>query len=324
MSGLAIASMLEAEDAQSIEGADEALEKVTGFIKNIIESLETEGEFVFSVFHHGRGSEGEDPVFSSEIEPQGNYKSLAKEIVEAAVEDVSSFMKGTHKYVVRAENVRGRCLFSLKVNQPDEDEDDDDIDEAPNKKGLMGLLMRHQQVTLNLATATVKNVMSIQSQTIKESKERIKELEEHQLQTIRLTEDLMSGRHIRDLELRKLDNREKRMNEIAGVVLQGAPMLLSMVANSGGGSAPEAAPMVPASTAPATSSQLESIVEGLMGSFTSEQFQKIASSGLFDPMQIMALVEIAKNVKAKQAAKEAAEAASKAVANRPVPHDNKT
>lgn len=308
--------LLDIEDAETVEGQGEALDKVHRFIKNIQESVEMEGGFVFSLIQHGRASDEEDPVFTSELEVTGNARELAQEIIDAAIEDVSEFFKGTHKYVVRADNVRARCLFSLKVNPKEEDEDMDDIEELPNKKGLLSQLMRHQEKIMKVAVGSVKSVIDMQARSIKERDSRISELEGRQIDTIKMTEDLMSGRHARDLEMRKLETKEKRMGEIAGVVMQGAPVLLSMIANSqaktgADGNAP------PAQMGPSPqSSPIESMVEALIGDLTPEQFAKIYESGVFSPMQIVTLVEIAKSVQAKQQAAEAAAAsAANAVAN---------
>lgn len=311
--------ILDVEDADTIEGEGEALDKVHRFIKNIQESVEMEGGFVFSLFKHGRESSEEDPVFTSELEADGNASELAREIVSAAMEDVGEYFKGTHKYVVRADNVRARCLFSLKVTPGEEDEDMDDIEEMPNKKGLLSQMMRHQEKIMKVAVGTVGKITDQLMKNNREKDDRIKELEANQFQTIKLAEELVSGKHSRDLELRKIENREKRMSELAGVVMQGAPMVLSMIAENKAEKAqatPQMSAPLPASPSPSPQpSRVESMVEGLMESLTQEQFQEIATSGMFSPQQIMVLVEIAKSVKVKQDAQDSAAAAAAAVAN---------
>lgn len=302
--------MLDIDDAETVEGQGEALDKVIRFIKNILESVEIEDdEFTFNLYQHGRGSEEEDPVFSSTIEKNGSVTELADEIMEAALEDVAEYYKGTHKYVVRADNVRARCMFSLKVN-PKEDEDMDDIEETPSKKGLMSQLMRHQEKVIKMAVGSVKSVMDMQAKAIREKDERITNLESRQFEAIRLTEELVSGKHARDIELRRIEKKEKRTDEITGMVLQGAPMLLQMISGSGKEASP-AAQMQP----PPGTSRIEMLVEGLIGSLTPEQFSKIGQAGIFEPEQIMALVEVAKEVQAKEQAREVAARVARESAN---------
>ncbi len=306
----------ETEDAQSFEGLEEAEDKILRFVKNILESVELEGdEYVFSVFKTGRGSDEEDPVASYEASREDKPAEITKELLEATLEDVSDYHKGTHRYVVRCEDVKARCTFSIKVNDKS-DEDMDDVEEPPNKKGLLAQMMRHTEAFMKVSVGSAAKTIEQQSKMLAAKDERIRALEESQVQTIRLTEDLMSGRHARDIELKKLEKKEKRMDEIAGTVMQAAPVLLSIVSGKG--------MPVPQMTGgqPAGDMQLEALVEGLMGSFTSEQFQAIASSGMFTPTQIMTLVEIAKRVQAKEQTSDA-HSPQNGVANEPVQAENK-
>jgi hypothetical protein len=319
--------MLDFEDTQAIEGESEAKEKVEHFILNILESFEMDlSEYIFSLYQHGRGGEEDDPVHSVEHERESNKhedlvkasQELAEEFVDAASEDVSNFLKGKHKYVVRCENVKARCVFTLVVNQT-EDDDMDDIEESPNKKGLLSMFMRHQEKIMKVAVGSVKNVIDMQHKTIKDKDERIKALETGQIETIRLTEELVSGKHMRDLELRKIDNKEKRMNEIAGMVIQGAPMLLQMVAESGKKAAASTneegvqvteQPVTQSVRAEPAGSEIESLVSTLLHSFTEEQLLKIQSSGLFSPEQLLTLIQLAREVEAKKKAAASAAGAS--------------
>lgn len=306
--------MLDFDDTQSIEGEGEAKEKVEHFILNILESVEMEiNEYVFSVYKHGRGGEEDDPVYSVEYERTEGKREvlikasqeLADELVSQAMEDVESYSHGNQKYVVRCEDVKARCVFTLKVN-PADDEDLDDIEETPNKKGLLSMFMRHQEKIMKVAVGSVKTVLDMQQKTIKDKDETIKRMEERQIETIKLTEDLMSGAHARNIELRKIENKEKRMNEIAGMVLQGAPLLLQMVAssgNKGGGEPPQQPPVASAaSDAPQPNgSAVENIVDSLLATFTEEQLMEIQKSGIFSPQQLMLLIQLAKESEAKKA-----------------------
>lgn len=309
-------SLLDIDDAETVEGQGEAKDKVLRFIKNIIETVESEeDEFTFNLYKHGRGGEGDDPVFSSEIPCKGgDIGELTDDIIEAAIEDASEFYKGSHKYVVKADNVRARCVFTLKVN-PKDDEDIDDIEEAPSKKGLMSQLMRHQEKIIKVAMGSVQRVIDTQARALRDKDERINTLESKQVETIRMTEELVSGKHARDIELRRIEKKEKRMDEVLGMAVQGAPMLLQMVAASGQKSSPAEEPPPPEMNS-AKESPLENLVDSIIGSFTLEQFQNIAKSGLFQPEQVMMLMELAKYVNAKEEAKDKARAAAAEAARR--------
>lgn len=301
--------IMDFEDVQSIEGDDEAKEKVERFILNILESIEMEiSEYVFSLYQQGRGGEGEDPVYTEEYERKTDKREvlikasqdLASSIIEAAKDDVENFLKGKHKYVVRCEGIKARCVFTLTVNDT-EDEDMDDIEETPNKKGLLSQLMRHQEKIMKVAVGSVKNVIDMQRRTIESQQERVHQLEQQQIEGIRLTEELVSGKHARDIELRRIEKKEKRQDEMLGMVMQGAPMLLSMVAQSGNKSGEgEATAQSASAQVSGGDNRVESMTEALLRSMKPDQLLKIQASGLFEEEQLMLLVQIAKEIEAKK------------------------
>ncbi len=304
--------IMDIEDVQSVEGLEEAKEKVEHFILNILESIEMEiSEYAFSVYQHGRGGEEDDPVATEEYERKTDKREvlikasqeLAESLVDAAHEDVENFMRGKHKYAVRCEGIKARCVFTLTVNDT-EDEDMDDIEETPNKKGLLSQLMRHQEKIMKVAVGSVKNVIDMQRRTIESQQERVQQLEGQQLEGIRLAEELISGKHTRDLELRRIEKKEKRMDELTGMVMQGAPLLLHMVAQSGkkddGGEGSPAPAQAQGQETVEGASRIEQLTSALIHTFTPEQLIKIQQSGLFQDEQIMTLIEIARAVQEKK------------------------
>jgi hypothetical protein len=278
-------------DTQSIEGVEEAEQKVLKFVKAATESTELEGTLEFELLMHGAGQDQDDPVWSSEWEPGDNISRLTKEIVEAAVEDASGYPNGVFKYVLKVVGVKARAVFSLRVNSV-EDEDIEDIDELPNKKGVLQMLMRHQEKTMRIAIGSVAKTMQHMSKQLEKKDERIEAMEARQMDMLKMTEDLISGRHARDLELRKLDREDQRKEQALGMLMNTLPVLATKVIG-----AHQAAQMAPGGPTP-----LENVIEGLMGSVTQEQFQAIYKSGLFTPEQIMALAQIAEMLKARQEA----------------------
>lgn len=294
-----------AADTQTIEGAEEATQKVLKFVKAVVANPEMEGTIEFELLQHGAGQEEDDAVWSAEYAPGDEVNQLVKEVVEAAVEDASGYPNGVLKYVFKAVGVKARVIFSLKVNST-EDEDIEDIDDLPNKRGLISQLMRHQEKIMRIAVGSTQKVIKTLETQNQKKDERIDQLESNQINTIKMIEDLVSGRHVRDLELRKLEREEKHKDQAIGMLMTAMPMLANKLMGGAQGAA-----NVQGSGGPiAGASPIETMVEGLMSSMTSEQFNNLVKSGLFSPDQMMLLAEIARTIQAKQDAAAGGQSAS--------------
>ncbi len=234
---------------------------------------------------------------------QTDINDLASEIVDAAVDDCEGLRAKVMKYNVRADGVSLRCVFTLKGDDGEED-DEDDTEDLPNKKGLLGLLMRHQQGTYKLSIGASRHMIDRLMEQNDAKDKTILQLQTAAMENMKAVEELMSGRHIRDMELEKMHNKDRRMDQLAGTVMQGFPLLVSKFLGGGAGAAAM-------QSAPGARTSLEGLVEGFTKTLDSEQFQQILSSGLFRPEQVQGLIEIVKFVmEREEAEKKASEQAN--------------
>lgn len=130
---------------------------------------------------------------------------------------------------------------------------------------------------------------------VREKDQRIKMLESAQINNLKAFEELISGRHARDIELRRMENAERRKDQVAGVLMQSAPILVGKVLGGGAGAAQMA-------QGPGGRTQLELMLEGFLGSISQEQFGKLMELGIFEPHQTMTLMEIIRFVMDRQEA----------------------
>jgi hypothetical protein len=276
----------QADDAVTIEGGPEAYEKVKKLLETVRKSREIEGNVDIVLAQHGKTVDDEDVVETFDFEQDSPIEDFAMAVVDRAEDDIEGHGTKSLKYVVRAEGHKARCVFTLKCDDGEEG-DMDDIDDTPNRKGLMGLLMRHQQGTYKLSIVQAAKMIDALSATIEKKDELIDKLMSRSLENAKTYEELLSGKHLRDLELRKMENKDRRMDQLAGTVLQGVPLLMGKFLGGGAGA-------VAMQSAPGARTTMETLVEGFVGTLDSEQFQKIINSGLFSPIQIAGLVEIVK------------------------------
>ncbi len=278
------------ENAQTIDGGTAAFATVSTFLKKLRKSAENEGSLDVTLSQtssaKGHKKKDDDAVQTFPFDMQTDIDDLANEIVDVAIDDCDGLKAKTMKYDVRAEGLEARCGFTLKGDDGEE-EDMDDVDDLPNRKGLLALLMRHTQGSHKLVVGTSHDMITSLREENRELRGMLKDSMRQSMDNMKAYEELVSGRHVRDMELRRTENKDRRMDQLAGTVLQGFPLLVTKFLGGGAGAA--AMQAVPGARTP-----MEGLLEGFLRTLDNEQFQSILASGLFRPDQITALVEIVK------------------------------
>ena len=292
------------ENATIVEGVEEAYAKIEVFLKKVKKSPENEGQMDIVLSQTSARKEkdqDDDAVETFELDMQTDIDALASEITDRAIEDIEGLGAKNMKYNVKAGGLQLRCTFTLKCDDGEE-EDMDDIDDMPNRKGLLALLMRHTQGQHKLSIGTSKHMIDQLMDENRRKDETILLLQKQAMENIKAYEELVSGRHMRDLEMKKMENKDRRMDQLAGTVLTGFPLLVSKFMGGGAGAA--AMQGVPGARTP-----MEALLEGFIKTLDKEQFTALVSSGVLRPDQIAGLVEIVKYVMEREEAEEKAHAA---------------
>lgn len=210
-----------------------------------------------------------------------SVEMFADEIADRAEEDVAGIGEKSH-YVVTSEIVKGRHAFYL--NPPD-DEGDSYQTDAPTQRGQVSQNMRHTESLLqHMLSSTSVRERSMLKQ-IQDQQKRIRELEEGRMEMLRGFEDMISQKHLRDIETQSAAMAERRKEQVMDQVTQ----LLPSVANK----------FLGARTLPEPTTPEREIMKGLMGSFTDDQFQKLRS--VLNPVQTASFLELYESL-AKEAA----------------------
>ena len=286
----------EIQDAEHVDGEADAISKITLFIQNLMKSHEVEGSIPLELHQMGYGAN--EAIFTLDHELTASADESAQEIVERASQDAQGIGRGSCRYKVSAVGVKLRVTFSLKVITSEGIDDEGDIDEHPNMQGVTHQLMRHNEKFMAFSIKAFDKLNGMTMRLLHEKDERIRNLESDRLTQVKSYEELIDHRHARDLEFRKLENGERRQDQVAGILMQGIPTLINAIASRrNGGAAPALAAAPPLQE---TVTPLENMVEGLLSTFDSTQFGKIAQSGVFTPAQLMQFAEIAKAVQQRQ------------------------
>lgn len=301
--------------AVSCEGQEEAKTRLRDWLKVIAKSIEIEGDVPLELWNVGHGAE--DAIYTTEWDITEPVDDIIEEIMNEAENDAMSVGRGQvrFKVIVEGRKKMGRAAFTLRIpNNNDIDTDDiEDIEELATRKGLMTQLMRHQEKTMKVGLGATDKVLTHLNRLLEAAHARIRELEGGFLNNAKTYEELLSGKHARDLELRKLDNDERRKEQVVGVLLQGMPILINkmLMGKSPATTAPPpGAVPEPGKPFDEAVSPLEQMIESFLQTFTATQLQDIMAKNVFTPEQLMLFMEIAKTIQARQEARAAKQTAA--------------
>src|SRR5882724_4482974 len=217
-------------DAESCEGMEEGKSSIRAFLEMLKRSTEIEGEAQLELWNVGHGAE--DAIYTTEWDISEPTEDVIDEIMDAAETDALNVGRGKvrFKVVVGGLKKAGRAAFTLNVPDNGDDlnpEDIEDIEELASRKGLLTQLMRHQEKTIKVGLGGAAVAQATLKSQLEAAYKRITDLEGRHLETVKVYEELLSAKHMRDLELRKLDNDERRKEQVAGILMQGFPILLN-------------------------------------------------------------------------------------------------
>jgi len=290
------------DEAGVVEGIDEARVKIRAFLKALSESIEVEGNLTIGIFSAGSPGAGEDPIGEVEFDLTEPLEKTVQTILEGAARDAEGYVTGKAKFTLRVEGYGGRCTFTLKVTPP-EGEDEDDINEMPNRKGLITQQMRHNEKLVRVNVTYSDKMYNMMMRLLHEKDDRIRQLEKTYMDAVKKTEELIDGRFVRDMEVRKIENQERRSDQVAQLLMQGLPALANKFL--GGGAKLVNEPRTPT----------ENMLEGFLMSFDRNQLMKIAQSGLLSEIQLAGFMQIISTVQERHMAEEEKRVADRAAQN---------
>ncbi len=279
------------EDAIQFQGLDTAKPKIREFLDKVAESLETEGELKVTLSQAAK--HGEQHVYETIYAFDESMDEFIDELLEACMKDAEDIGRGKIKYSVTVAGVKGRATFAIVIPER-EGEDEDDLDEVPNKRGLISQQMRHNESLMKITVGFAKDNQQRLAQENKELRAEITAMKRTHVESLKQYEELISMRHLRDLEFKKLDNSERRKDQVGHILMQLAPVVASKFLGGGAKAAVEMGAKTP----------LECMLEGFLSTFDQNQLGKLASAGILTPVQMAGFMEIVGYILDRQQAEE--------------------
>lgn len=288
-------------DAVTCEGGVEARTKVHDFLKKVENGLETQGEL--KVLLCQAAKMGEQDVDEQIYDFSVPLEEFVNDLVSSAESDAMDIGKGRVKYSVRVVGKQARCTFALSVPER-EDEDVEDLDELPQKRGLISQQMRHNEAFAKIVVGQAREGSDVLREIIRDLRAENTTLKRREAETIKTLEELRSMQFARDLEVMKLHKAEQRKDEVAKILMAGAPILLTKLlgggaptvsaalGSGGGGGGEQSSGASPATGGPVQWTELELMLRGFIQTFNEQQLMQIAQSGLLSPVQFAAFRDI--------------------------------
>lgn len=278
------------DDASIIEGGTDARAKIMAWIKPIVQGPETESEVLVSLYQKSKLGEKSIDEFLYELGAGQSLDAFVGEIVDMAENDAAE-MFGTIRYSIRIKGKTGRCAFALKVPRREGTEDDEEPDENPDGKGLVHQAMRHAEVFARemLASARVNNGMLMGM--LRDVREENIHLKTHQVEQIKITEQLRNMQFERDMKRDELKESKERKRQAMAMLMKAAPVIASKVLGGGAQLAQNLG-----------ASPVDGLLEGLVTSLEAKPETLNKLIAMLDPLDAAAFIELHNYVKQKQGA----------------------
>ena len=279
------------KDGRYIQGGEEASERLIEWLSKKLKSTEIEGDVEINLFQKAQTGEMDVDKFTWTLD--SGLEELVDEIIEAAERDAENYRKST-RYGVRIEGKEQCLTFTLKVPPIDEDEDNEliDFEELPNRKGIIGQLMRHTEIAVKdmlTSSRMGRDDMLKENKDLRQENANLRRLYYDQVKHI---EEIQSMQFARNMKIKEFEKSEERKDKATEMGFKILPLLASKVL--GGENGAQFAAEV------GTGSPIEQMVDGFVKSLemNPEKLQKIME--VLDPVDMAMFAEIHKRVQEKR------------------------
>lgn len=143
----------------------------------------------------------------------------------------------------------------------------------PTIQGAFALQLAHNQALAKMLSTSLGAVVAQQAVMLREAIARGERLLEEKLDSVRLVEDLVSAKHTRDVELRRLEAGEKRKDEMLDSLAPVASAFLAKVSGQ--------------QLVRQKYSEVELAARAVAQGLTMDQMDVLRASGAFRPEQLL-------------------------------------
>lgn len=208
-----------------------------------------------------------------------DIEQLADLIIEKADEDAEG-LGGMQQYVVRVFHGDNKKpsppRLAARVLTQKDDDDDEGSSEPANAKGQLAQQMRHNEAMMRMTVGTTNEMLRAQGRLLEMVMARLEVVEKGRTELLTLSEDLLSHRHERELDLAARAAKEKRTDDALGKVMMLAPAIVNKMAGQ--------------RLLPETISPEMDQIKTLLASLSMEQIQQLGT--VLNPAQLTSVLTL--------------------------------
>jgi hypothetical protein len=241
------------------------------WVADNLKRLDLTGAIVYALDVHRDKSEISRYECSAATDPD--------ELIGKATRDAEAFaagLQGVQTFLFVFVNAEERSLASMSFIMDGGLEADGVASEPPTATGLHAQLMRHLENRERVTNAVITGVVSMQAKTIERLSLQNEKLVSEKFASLEMVESLMSGKHVRDMELRRIDQQAETRKSVVEKI---GPYLAAALSKLNG------SPIVPQ-----RSSEFEMTSQEFIKQITPAQMDQIAQSGIFTQGQLLTFV----------------------------------
>ena len=194
----------------------------------------------YELRHSAKGRAG-NTVESFDITEALNVNeldNLAAIIIARAQLDADGIGPAIQRYTLSSyidgqDSPSGRINFRLRgTSDLDLDGDDEAGEEAPNQRGLMTQLMRHNEHNNRTLVTSVGAILTSMARRMESSDRMVEKLMEDRFRSFEIIEEAYSRKHERDMEMEQVKSKEQRIAFGIQKVSMLIPVILDKLAGS--------------------------------------------------------------------------------------------
>ncbi len=224
------------------EGGAEARAEIRDFLRRRQKSIENEEVLEITLYESSKGQIGE-PIEQYKLGFEDEQLEMtAREIVLDA-EKNALVLRGRVKFQVKIEGFAPTLTFGLDVVRADDlnDEqitDDEDLDdlERPDKKGLVGMAMRHAEHShkeMRAASRSIRETMRDLRLQLRETQDENRELRKQLRDGFRMEQELHNMDYLRRRDARREERSEERKDKLFATAEKMLPLVGAKLLGAG-------------------------------------------------------------------------------------------
>jgi hypothetical protein len=278
-----------------VTGLETAHDIVERFVQSVIDRVQKEksrrkeddedepgeSDKNWKILIHQAGSEGTPFDEVEFVLGEDQLDTVVGQIVDACKSDAQDIGGGKASYVVTIEGRPGRKTFSLRVEGSTDDEEGEDF-VAPNMKSAWALQLKHNAQMMRQLLSSQQEILRMNERTIRTLSEQNTGMTKDRIKNVEMYEEMMQMKHTRDLEVKREQANEMRMEQIAGTVMNALPA----VANK----------FLGAKLVPETVTPMENQAISFVSTIRPAQIDALLKTGALDPSQVQAILALAEMV----------------------------